>query len=885
MFAVILLEIASFGAPDDSATAREAWSVRHDEPAHAMEEGASIAADGAGNIYIAGASERSLSEETGVVTLEKRDPEGNLLWSVRADPFISPPEILRDPAGNLVLGCPEGIAKFDPDGRRLWLLPSSEPLREADLDPRGNILTLRLSWTSDPEATIEMFDPDGNPLWRRSYRAPWRHFDFVVMAVDRDGNVLLAWSSLVVDTWSVEYRIVKFDGAGEIVWEARFPGGFPDEDFVRTLATDGAGNIYLGGNVLLKCDPAGREVWRLQRGVEKIVPHESGDVFVLGYGLARVDPDGNVRWTRDPDEHGFGDFIVTPEGAVFAYAQGNGSIIKIDPQGIDLWETAIEGAPKFWESRQVLALDPEGNLFLSGVFDEQWGDTDRWTFKFGPDGLELWRVRQDEPVSGDEAAHGAVLSRDGALFVLADTFSNGWANDFLTVEFSLDGKKLWAVRHPFPFQEFPSAIAVGPDGNVVVSGYSENDLLTLKYDARTGRRLWEAREPGSGSMVGSCMSVDTGGNVWVSGVQDGLPGPGINTTVKYDPDGGKLWLLRHGRNPTARIAAHPSGGAILVLAGRDISYLVRLSPDGRELWETRLMAGGWDLAIDGEGFLYLAGAWDPDGDGSDLWLTKFEPEVGGRVWDARYAGAGGKCSSASVVVDREGNSYLCGTSQGLGPFPEYAVAKHDRDGKRVWDAVIPSAGRIEWPRIALDREGGLVLCGYMDPEGGDPWSSERRLGLEVFRLSPRGELLWKVDRPGPETRGHRSNQAPLPFIDDSGRVFIAGTLYTPETDNDIEVIGYPPAPIPFVRGDCDADGKVSGTVSDPLFLLLHLFADGSSPICPAACDANGDGGHNLADAVYLLLFDFLGGAPPPLPFPACGYDGDTGLRCEVYPGC
>ena len=76
----------------------------------------------------------------------------------------------------------------------------------------------------------------------------------------------------------------------------------------------------------------------------------------------------------------------------------------------------------------------------------------------------------------------------------------------------------------------------------------------------------------------------------------------------------------------------------------------------------------------------------------------------------------------------------------------------------------------------------------------------------------------------------------------------------------------------FVRGDCNGDGVVEGSVSDALFMLRFSFLDGESPPCNAACDANGDGAFSgsVSDVLYTLRFNFLDGPPPPPPFPLCG---------------
>ena len=85
---------------------------------------------------------------------------------------------------------------------------------------------------------------------------------------------------------------------------------------------------------------------------------------------------------------------------------------------------------------------------------------------------------------------------------------------------------------------------------------------------------------------------------------------------------------------------------------------------------------------------------------------------------------------------------------------------------------------------------------------------------------------------------------------------------------------------PFLRGDCDGDQAAQ--MSDAIFVLNFLFADGVRSDCPAACDANGDLWNDVSDAVYLLEFKFAGGPTPGLPFPGCGSapETDGALECR-----
>src|SRR5882762_2497632 len=99
-------------------------------------------------------------------------------------------------------------------------------------------------------------------------------------------------------------------------------------------------------------------------------------------------------------------------------------------------------------------------------------------------------------------------------------------------------------------------------------------------------------------------------------------------------------------------------------------------------------------------------------------------------------------------------------------------------------------------------------------------------------------------------------------------------------------------PVQFIRGDCNADGQVTGTVSDALFLLQFKFLGGPEPQCLDACDANGDGHTgSVTDAIFLLNFNFLDGQkPPPAPFPDCGVDpaavlDPAAVHCKAFDFC
>ena len=86
----------------------------------------------------------------------------------------------------------------------------------------------------------------------------------------------------------------------------------------------------------------------------------------------------------------------------------------------------------------------------------------------------------------------------------------------------------------------------------------------------------------------------------------------------------------------------------------------------------------------------------------------------------------------------------------------------------------------------------------------------------------------------------------------------------------------------FIRGDGNKDDVVD--ISDPVFVLNHVFAGQRAPPCMDAADANNDTRLDISDAIWLLNYLFRGGPQPPEPFPQPGVDpsddGSGSLGCE-----
>ncbi|MEE8141586.1 MAG: hypothetical protein V3T77_00660, partial [Planctomycetota bacterium] len=101
--------------------------------------------------------------------------------------------------------------------------------------------------------------------------------------------------------------------------------------------------------------------------------------------------------------------------------------------------------------------------------------------------------------------------------------------------------------------------------------------------------------------------------------------------------------------------------------------------------------------------------------------------------------------------------------------------------------------------------------------------------------------------------------------------------------SDVAMVDVMLCDIPFQRGECNDDGR-GMDISDAIFIIFYMFADGDRPPCLAACDVNGDGILDLADAIFVLNYLLFDGPQPFEPFVACGLPPEP-EDCESYESC
>ena len=293
-------------------------------------------------------------------------------------------------------------------------------------------------------------------------------------------------------------------------------------------------------------------------------------------------------------------------------------------------------------------------------------------------------------------------------------------------------------------------LAVDDSGNVLVTGISNNNYLTIKYD-NSGNQIWSAI-----SIAGeaNALALDGEGNVYVTG--DGY------CTYKYDTFGNLVWQAYYsGASADAYALALDNSGNVYVTGfcagGYYDYYTAKYDNNGNQLWGAQYndsTGGDSDdranaIAVDGSGNVCVTGKsgglYDPD-----ITTVKYDAN-GNQLWVARYDGPGNNDDNTgkSIAVDESGNIYVTGVSDW-----HFATIKYNPAGTQLWVAISSSFDDyVGANALALDAGGNVYVTGNSG---------------YTFKYNALGNQLWGA------SYGGMASEAYSIALDDSGNAYVAG---------------------------------------------------------------------------------------------------------------
>jgi hypothetical protein len=448
-------------------------------------------------------------------------------------------------------------------------------------------------------------------------------------------------------------------------------------------------------------------------------------------------------------------------------------------------------------------------LFVaSHLMDQNALPEEEWVARY--DGLDA-NLRRDE-------ASGLAVDSSGNVYVTGVSYRKSTGGDYATVAYDTHGNKLWEARYSNPAAnntDWAKAIAVGPSGNVYVTGFSfDNETLhdyaTVAYDSSNGDQLWAARYDGpaeNGLDLADAIAVGSSGNVYVTGRSMTVNRNAGNNrdydiaTVAYDNNGNQLWEARYNGSFDTfdwgiAIATDPSGNVYVTghlnYCGTGAGDWITIAYDssGNQLWQQiyegymGMSASPTAMVVDAAGNVYVTGyttnrrnpTW------GYMYVTIAYDSSGTRKWIAEYDQENNE-SGRDIALDSMGNVYVTGYSA-----DDYATIAYDSNGNQLWEARYPNGGwngLPGYPRqydcaIAVDSSGIVYVTG-------GSYSSESNGDYVTIAYDTNGNQIWEATYNGP---GNDYDRSVAIAIDPANNVYVTGYSTGDGTGNDYCTIKY-----------------------------------------------------------------------------------------------
>jgi hypothetical protein len=387
-----------------------------------------------------------------------------------------------------------------------------------------------------------------------------------------------------------------------------------------------------------------------------------------------------------------------------------------------------------------MALDPNGNIYVTGFSQNTNSNLGYVTIKYAPNGTQVWAARYDSTNSPTATPAGLVLDNSNNSVVTGSA---------LTIKYDTNGNQLWSAPYD------GSAVAIDAAGNSIVTGFSSG--FNIVKISPSGTNVWsETYVSQYGPALSQAVAVDSGGNAYVAGSDTYIclsEGPSQSCyvdllVVKYGPNGNQLWTAENlqGSDYSVEVA----GLALYNASNIDVApntYTGPSSPD--QTFNT------YSYTADGQA---AWSAFNPTGDGYSL--------------------------SHALALDQRGNALVIGQNANYYPNMQYATYKINATGTYIWTNLYPAspAGMSVGTAIAVDQANSAYVTGYSPGTNSDN-------DIVTIKYDQNGNQIW-LQRYASPCNGNAAGNAIA--VDNNGNVYVTGYDTTAAGGTEIVTIKYSP---------------------------------------------------------------------------------------------
>ncbi len=352
------------------------------------------------------------------------------------------------------------------------------------------------------------------------------------VAVDSLGNVIV--TGYIDDGEKLKFYTVKHtEDEGDILWNREFDKYNYND--AKGVAVDSQDNVIVAGAV-----------------------NDTGLLHGYDYCLVKYDTDGTKLWDEKYDRKMYDTpLAVTVDSMDNIIVTGMSGRIEFIPQlsiDLDFWTIKCDsnGNKLHEDAYHVseldtsfsVAVDSQDNIIIAGITNHS-GKLAYYTIKYSPTLSKIWEKAFSNGF--EDAGSSVAVDSENNIIVTGGSRDDSSLN-YGTIKYTPDGSQFpsWPKFYDSGGKDDARGVAVDLDDNIIMTGVSNSEWYTIKYD-KDGSMLWADRLSGiRGEARG--IAVDGGNNIIVTGYREDKSIRSFYT-IKYRANGDILWYSSYTGSP------------------------------------------------------------------------------------------------------------------------------------------------------------------------------------------------------------------------------------------------------------------------------------------------------------------------------------------------
>ncbi|RMG18651.1 MAG: caspase family protein, partial [Bacteroidetes bacterium] len=214
-------------------------------------------------------------------------------------------------------------------------------------------------------------------------------------------------------------------------------------------------------------------------------------------------------------------------------------------------------------------------------------------------------------------------------------------------------------------------------------------------------------------------------------------------------------------------------------SGSSDIWVMKLDPDGQQLWRKLFGGRGTDLPHDlietTEGEYVLAGYTQNSRGEKNALVFKIDHE-GRMLWHHTFGGED-QDEARSIIQTRDGGFAVCGNTRSFAAAEiDIWVLRLDSEGEKIWENTVRSQSEEMGRSIVQTQDGGFVIAGYRDMSD-KAAGEDKNADMILVKLNARGKGVWRK-----KLYGDVGNEVAEAIVETpEGDLVVAGWTQNPAT--------------------------------------------------------------------------------------------------------